>query len=209
VQSTGRTALQPFVPIARTYRRPPLGSYQKTPIGRHYNLPIRTPWRPASLHASSFAGTATIVRNGCRIFDQLHGNPCSLQRGNRRFPTRTRSLDPNLNLLHTELGSLFSSLLCRHLPSERRTLPRSLEIASSRTGPTQRIATHVRDRNLRVVEGRLDEGDGGGHIATHLASLVRCVLFVLLFGHDSILLRSILRCSKRLGRVALALNASA
>ena len=119
------------------------------------------------------------------IFNELDGDPGSLQRGDRRFAARTRSLYANLDFLDPVLRSLFSSLLGRHLTSKRRALPRTFKPTRSRTRPTNRVTLGIGDRHLRVVEGRLDERDRRRDITPNFAPLVSRVLFVLLlFRHD-------------------------
>ena len=84
----------------------------------------------------------------------------------------------DLNLLDAELRGFLCSLLRSTLSGEWRALATSLETASSRAGPTQRVAFGIRDRHRRIVERRLDVRNSYGHIAA-------CLAFLRL-GHDGL-----------------------
>lgn len=122
--------------------------------------------------------------NGSCVFDLLDGNACSLQSGDRRLAARSRTFDPNLDLLDAKLRCLFGCLLSGHLTGKRRALSRTLEVARSGTCPAKGISTGVGDRHMRIVEGRFDESDRTGDISSCLAPFVRRILVDLLLCHN-------------------------
>ena len=121
--------------------------------------------------------------NGSCVFDLLDRNACSLQGSDRRLATRSRPLDPNLDLLDAKLRGFFGRLLGCHLTGKRCALSRTLEVTCSGTSPAKSISTGVGDRHMRIVEGRFDESDRTGDISSCLASLVRRILVDLLLCH--------------------------
>lgn len=124
------------------------------------------------------------MRNGSCVFDLLYGDACCLQGGDCRLAARTRTFDPDLDLLDPKLGRLFGSLLGSHLTGKRRALSRAFKVTSAGTGPAKGISSSVRDCHVRIVKSRLNESDCAGDISPRFASFVRCVFVDLLLCHN-------------------------
>src|SRR5690606_25772590 len=102
---------------------------------------------------------AAVVRDRRDVADradrQAGGGKCL----HCRLPSAARTLHPHVDALHPELESFLRCLLCSDGGGEGRRLLGPLEPRLPRASPLHRIACHVGDRDDRVVEGRLDEGD--------------------------------------------------
>ena len=58
------------------------------------------------------------------------------------------------------------------MPRKRRAFSAAFESAGSSTGPTQRIAFGIGDRDGRVVKGRVNVRDTAGNVAAYPFLLV-------------------------------------
>lgn len=123
------------------------------------------------------------MRDGGGIFNLLNRDPGCLESGDRRFATGTWTLDPHFDVLDPELGGLLSRLLRCTLSCKGCALSRALESAGPRARPAESIPLGVGDGYVSVVEGSFDERDRRRHVATHLATLVVCILVGLLLCH--------------------------
>ena len=85
--------------------------------------------------------------------------------------------------LDAELHRLLGDLLGRDRRGEGGSLPRSLEALRPRAAPGQRVPVRVRDRDQRVVEGRLDVGHAHRHVAAGLLARRCCRCCRCCFGH--------------------------
>ena len=111
------------------------------------------------------------MRYGGNVLDQGNLKSGTLKGPQGRFSTRPRSVHVDLDGLHALLHRLLCSVLCGHLRGKGRALTRTLEFHRPGTGPAYCVSTHIRDRDQRIVERRLDMGDP-----------VRYVLLDLLLG---------------------------
>src|SRR5690606_15642435 len=103
-----------------------------------------------------FRRTAAVVRNRGDVLDRADLEPGRLQRTDRGFPARARTLDEDVDLAHPMLLRAACGGLGSHLRGERSGLPRPLEPDLSGTGPGDHRAGRVGDAHNRVVEGALD-----------------------------------------------------
>jgi hypothetical protein len=106
------------------------------------------------------------VWQGRDVFDGLDLQASGFQRGNRAFATTAWALHFDVDVFDAELTGLLGCLLSSTLAGKRRTLAASLEAGCASTGPAERIALGVGDRDHRVVEGRYDVGDSHGHVTS-------------------------------------------
>ena len=100
------------------------------------------------------------------IFNDLDRQSGGLQSRDGAFASRPGTLDLNFEFTDAVACRFFRCLLSGALAGERRAFSTSLEAARSRTRPTKRIASSVRDRNDRVVKSRLDMCDCRRNVAT-------------------------------------------
>lgn len=124
-------------------------------------------WRASRLNATLLPRTAAVVRNRSHIFNGLDVQASTLQRGDGAFATAPRTFHLDVDLFHSVLDRLFSSLLSRHLTGKRRALATAFESAGAGTGPAQRFTFHVRDRYRDIVKAGVDVRNSKRHIATH------------------------------------------
>jgi hypothetical protein len=124
------------------------------------------------LNASLLAWTATVVRNGRYVFDQLDVQASGLQRSDGAFATGAWSLDADFYVTHAELRRLFSGLLCGALSGKWRALTASLETGRASGRPAQRITLGISDRYGRVVERRVNVNDTAADVAANTFLLV-------------------------------------
>src|SRR5437867_509975 len=105
---------------------------------------------------SPLAGAAAVVCLGGDVLDAGDLEPGGLEAPDRRLAARARALDEDLDLLHALLDALAGRRVGRHLRGERRRLAGALEAGAAGGLPGDHIAVAVRQRDDRVVEGRLD-----------------------------------------------------
>ena len=105
--------------------------------------------------------------NRSAVFDRLDIQAGRLQCRDRAFATAAWAFDANVDFLHPELDGLFRSLLSCHLARKRSAFATSLKVASSGTGPTQRLTFCVGDGDGCIVERRVNVGYAMGNIATN------------------------------------------
>src|SRR6185503_12390114 len=79
-----------------------------------------------------------------------------LERADRGLAPGARALDEDLDLLEAVLHALLRARVGGHLGGERRRLARALEAGRPGALPRDHVAVLVRERDDRVVEGRLD-----------------------------------------------------
>ena len=132
------------------------------------------------------ARATAVVRNGRHILDQLHVQTGGLQRRDRTFSTRPRSLDPNLDVTHAKLGRLFRGLLSRTLASKRSALATPLETRCPGGRPAKRVAAGVSHRHGRVVEGAVNVHDPAADISPNTLLLIR-LCHRKTYGTDSVM----------------------
>ena len=120
-------------------------------------------WRPA-----------TVVRQGCHVFNGLDDQSCGGQRGDRGFPAGTRAFDADFNFFESKFRRAFGGDFGGALGSKGRRLTATLEPHRTRGGVTQSIAVSVGDRHDGVVERRLDMGDAPANVSSLLAFLALC-----------------------------------
>jgi hypothetical protein len=82
-----------------------------------------------------------------------------IQRSNRRFSSRPRSLDPDFEILHAKFLCRLACAFGCDLRRERCALSRATKSASSSRGPGDGITLAICDRHNRVIERRVDMGD--------------------------------------------------
>ncbi len=104
------------------------------------------------LHAPLLRRTTTVVRKGRHVLDTLDVHPSRSESGNRALPTTSWPADLHFKIFHTELRSLFSSLLGCQLASEGGSFPASLETTGAAACPAERITAAIGNRYRGVVE---------------------------------------------------------
>ena len=120
---------------------------------------------------------------GGNVLDQGDLKSGTLKGPQGRLTTRPRAVYMDLDGLHALLHRLLCGVLCGHLCRKRRALTRALELHRPGTGPTYGISTHIRDRDQRIVERRLDMGDPVRYVL--LDFLLLGPFFVLSFNPTS------------------------
>ena len=130
-------------------------------------------------NATTFRGTATVVRKRRNVFDRFDRKTGLREGGNRHIATAARAFDANVDFFHTELLRFVGGLLRGHLTGERRALTASFEAAGAGGSPTKRVAFHVGDRHVSVVETNFNVSDAAGDISLNLT-------FLRNFSHSSI-----------------------
>ena len=93
------------------------------------------------------------------ILNALDVHSSSRECRDRALATAPRPADPHLQILHSELRSLFGGLLSRTLARKGSALAAPLEAASAAAGPTERIAPRIGDGDSGVVEAGIDVGN--------------------------------------------------
>src|SRR5690606_34163912 len=100
--------------------------------------------------------TTTVVWNRRHVANRPHLETRRSQRLDRGLAAAARPLHPHVNPLHPEVHRLPANLLRGHRRRERRRLLRPLEAGPPCAPPRDHGTGHVRDRDQRVVERRLD-----------------------------------------------------
>src|SRR4029079_17897033 len=127
-------------------------------------------YRPEFLDAPPLARPATVVRLRRDVLDGHDLEACRLQRANRGLAARTRALHEDLDLLQAMFHSLTGTEVGGHLGGERRRLARALEARSARALPRDDVALAIGERDVRVVERRLDMRLSDSDVLAHLAA---------------------------------------
>lgn len=122
-------------------------------------------------NATTFRRTATVVRKRRNVFDRFDGEAGLREGGNRHIATAARAFDANVDFFHTELLRFIGGLLRGHLTGERRALTASFEAAGAGGSPTKRVAFHIGDRHVSIVETNFDVSDAAGDISLNLTFL--------------------------------------
>lgn len=105
------------------------------------------------------------------VFDRLDGQAGGCQSGDRKITPATGPLDANFDFFHTEFLRFFGALLRGHLTRERRALTTAFESAGAGGSPTKRVALHVGDRHIRVIEANFDVRDARSDVSLDLTFL--------------------------------------
>src|SRR6185295_3341282 len=121
-------------------------------------LPAAVRGRVPPLHAAALARPAAVVRHRRHILDPGDLEARRGERTDRCFSARTRALHEHIHALESVLLRGPGGLLGGELRSERGGLPGTLETNVPGTRPAERVPLLIRDRDDRVVEGRLDVG---------------------------------------------------
>ena len=120
--------------------------------------------RDWALDSPFLGGTTPIVRDGRHVPDSAYHDPHGLERPNGRLPTSTRSFYVDFHLSEPVLHAPARYPLGGTLGGKGRSLSRSLKSNSSRTSHGDDVSLRIRQRDYRIVEGRLDVrtslGDG-------------------------------------------------
>lgn len=124
------------------------------------------------LNAAFLTRTTAVVRNGGYILNQFDIQSRCLKRRDRTFATAAGALDSDFHITHSEFRCLLGGLLGRTLAGKGGAFSAAFESARSRTGPTQRVAFGVRNRDGRVIERRMNVRHTVGDIATNSFFLV-------------------------------------
>src|SRR5690606_9520701 len=105
------------------------------------------------LRAAAVVGNRSHIRDGCDTDAQ------STQSANRRFTTRTGTLDFNFQVLDALFDSSTTSHFRSNLSCKRSRLTRTLEALATGRSPRQSIALAVGDGDDRVVERSVNVSD--------------------------------------------------
>ncbi len=109
-----------------------------------------------NLDTAALLWTATVVRYRGHIGNHVDANTKSGQSTNRRFATRTRTLDFNIKILDSLFDGSATRHLGRDLRRKRRGLAGTLETLTTRGRPRQGIALTIGDRDDGVIERSVD-----------------------------------------------------
>src|SRR5438105_4947680 len=106
--------------------------------------------------AATLRRPATVVRDRRDVADRLHLDTDRLQRADRRLAAGTRPLDLHLDAPQAVRLRGVARVDCRLGRRERRSLARPLEADAAGARPRDHIPFGVGDRDMRVVERRVD-----------------------------------------------------
>ena len=129
--------------------------------------------------AATLRRTTTVVRQRRDVFNRLNRQTSLNERRNRQVATATRSLDANVHFLHTKLLRFIGGLLSSHLTGKRRALTTTLKSARASGSPAKRVALHVGNRHIRVIETNLDVNDSARDVSldlTFLRNFSHCII---------------------------------
>src|SRR4051812_1891054 len=105
-----------------------------------------------ALDPTPLGRAATVVRNRRDVGDGGDLQPRGLERPDGLLPTRTGTLDVDLDLAHAVLHGLARGRLGRERGRVRRALARALEPGDAGRAPAHDGPGEVRDGDDRVVE---------------------------------------------------------
>src|SRR5689334_6737643 len=133
------------------------------------------------LHAATLRRPAAVVRNRRHIRDARDLQSYGVQRAHRRFTAGARALDAHLDILHAAFLRSAAGALGSDLRGEGRRLAGALESGVTGSGPGERVALPIGDRDDRVIERRVDMGDALGDVLLDFLARARgCRLLQLL-----------------------------
>src|SRR5215469_4193571 len=122
----------------------------------------------ALLDAPPLRRPATVVRARSHVANHRNLEARRLECAKRGLAACARALHVDAKRAHAVLHRLLGAVLGRELRREGRGLARPLEALLARTGPGERIATDIGDRDDGVVERRLDVRDPRLHVLLDL-----------------------------------------
>src|SRR5688572_9752298 len=122
------------------------------------------------LDPAPLAGAAAVVCLRCDVAHAGDLEAGGLQGADRGLAARARALDEDLDLLHALLDALARGRVGGHLRREGRRLAGALEAGAAGGLPRDHVALAVRERDDRVVEGRLDVRLADGDVLLDLAA---------------------------------------
>src|SRR5690349_12815458 len=142
------------------------------------------------LHAPLLRRTAAVVRDRRDVGNVGDLQTAGVERTHGRLAARAGALDAHFDHLHAVLLRGNASLLGGDLRGERRALARAAETAAAGRRPGQRVALAIRDRDDRVVEGRVHVRDSVRDVlldllAAGLGAAACLTLLLLLLSHSS------------------------
>mmetsp|Transcript_10759 Transcript_10759/g.14046 ORF Transcript_10759/g.14046 Transcript_10759/m.14046 type:complete len:296 (+) Transcript_10759:1324-2211(+) len=146
-----------------------------------------TDWGPAEiakpqlnscrLYATALRRTAAVVRDRGHITDGSDVEADCSQCAQCGFTTRTGALNFDFQSFNAVILRFFACIFSSHLSSIRGRLTGTLEAHGACGGPGNRVALHVRDQNLGVVERGVHMCNARGDVLTLFAlnaSLIAC-----------------------------------
>ena len=96
-----------------------------------------------SLHSSTLGRTASVVRNGCNVFDHVDFQTRGLQAADGSLTPGTGTLDIDLDGLEAKLHGGLRGGLGGHLRGERRGLLASAEAQATSAGPAEGAVSYT------------------------------------------------------------------
>src|SRR5690625_828960 len=124
----------------------------------------------SALDAPTLARTAAVVRDRSHVTDRRDVEADRLQRAQRRFAARPRTLHVHLEGAHAVFLRLAAGILGSRLGGEGSGFARALEALRAGGRPGDCIALNVRDGNHGVVEGRTHVSDAGRNVLLFAAA---------------------------------------
>ncbi len=121
--------------------------------------------------ATTFRRTATVVRQRSDVFDGFDLQTGLRQGGDGHIATATGTFDANVDFFHTEFLRFIGGLLSGHLPRKRRALTTAFESARAGRSPAKRVALHIGDRHVCVIETNFDVRDAASDVSLDLTFL--------------------------------------
>src|SRR5690606_30679344 len=134
--------------------------------------------------AATLLRTAAVVRHRGHVGDRIDADAQRSQGAHRRFTTRTRALDLDVEVLDALFLRCAASHFSGHLGSERRGLARALEALTTRRSPGQGVALTVRDGDDGVVERGVHVGDAVRNVLADLLAHTTGSAVRRCFSHD-------------------------
>jgi len=104
------------------------------------------------LYTSPFRRTASIVGNGCDVFDQVDFQPRGLKGSQCGFPSCPRTFHINIDGSHAVFHCFLSCILRSHLGCKGSALSGPFEALGAGTGPGDHISFWVGDRDNGVIK---------------------------------------------------------
>jgi hypothetical protein len=111
---------------------------------------------PFASDAAAFRGPAAIVGNRGDVANRSNLKAYSRESTNSGLTTGSGTFNEYFHATQTEVVSFLSSSRSSYLSSVRSVLTAALETHLARAGPGNRIPVLIRERDLHVVERRLD-----------------------------------------------------